>query len=733
MKRKRPFDTHPEDANATSKRPSRRRGGSPNARASHGSAPAPGGPVVPGLRNFRLISRGGYGLVYKADEEDLDRVVAVKFLEVARADQKSFERFQRERQLTARLGKHPNIMTIFQAGMDQERPYMTMEYFPHGSLSDRLERDGVLSIQVALRLGVKLAGALETAHRAGIVHRDIKPENVLLDERDDPVLADFGISVLKASVSAGVTEEAFTRLHAAPEVVLSGAFSEASDIYSLASVLYTALEGRSPREETRELSVGEFVVRTQERRPTRPMTCEELPDSLRRILMRSLGHEPVTRHGSAAEFGEDLRRVQLELGLERTELTILRLNLPAPADASRAAGGASLPAGDGGETRAKPGRVGRGEQDDVPSSRETRRRKKVWVWAGLVIGSLGLMAAAIWLLVRGGSSGAREQYRETLVSVLDLAEETQADTDALNAIQDVRLAGERLTDANQRDAFTQFLVRLDSVEERLSELEASTTSIVDPDAEREIRNVIGTMLEYVAELERLTDERLLSLDQSNFTSLNQLDEEVESSIGVAEKELGVEVARPNFSIDPSPLETALLKAKSAWELYVDDAVQRDRRRLKNLTAFADEFEGKILEFRDVRDRFDALVTNLSTRSGRNAAPTDFIFIRGDCEEILEDLEDMTAPTPFEANLDRVRKAVGHEVLAEERAVSAVNAGGDPFDTPQWATYEQETSTSRDILDRAWPEYLARKRRVMKLLEREPLVNEDLSLSDLLGS
>ena len=139
-----------------------------------------------GLDDATEIGRGGFGIVYRCRQPSLDRTVAVKVL-TAGLDEDSLDRFLREQRAMGRLSGHPNIVNVLQVGVTATgRPYLVMQYHPQDSLDTRIRGSGPLSLGEALRIGVKLAGAIETAHRAGILHRDIKPANILLTEYGEP-------------------------------------------------------------------------------------------------------------------------------------------------------------------------------------------------------------------------------------------------------------------------------------------------------------------------------------------------------------------------------------------------------------------------------------------------------------------------------------------------------------------------------------------------------------------
>jgi non-specific serine/threonine protein kinase len=127
-----------------------------------------------GFENAEEIGRGGFGVVYRCVEVGLDRAVAVKIL-TADLNEENTARFLREQRAMGQLTGHPNIVDVFHADITGSgRPYLVMPYHPQGSLGDQIRQHGPLPVEAALRLGVKIAGALETAHRLGIIHRDVK-------------------------------------------------------------------------------------------------------------------------------------------------------------------------------------------------------------------------------------------------------------------------------------------------------------------------------------------------------------------------------------------------------------------------------------------------------------------------------------------------------------------------------------------------------------------------------
>src|SRR5246127_3916559 len=210
-------------------------------------------PTVPelalaGFADATLIGKGGFGAVYRCVETSLDRTVAIKILN-PNHDEDDLTRFLREQHAMGRLSGHPNIVGILHVDVtDRGEPYIVMPYHARGSIFDRLRDSGPLSIRDCLRLGVKIAGALETAHLAGILHRDVKPANILISGYAEPQLADFGIArVIDAfETSSGVITA--SPAYAAPEVLTGHPPTVASDVYSLAATMFCALTGHAAYE-----------------------------------------------------------------------------------------------------------------------------------------------------------------------------------------------------------------------------------------------------------------------------------------------------------------------------------------------------------------------------------------------------------------------------------------------------------------------------------------------------
>ncbi|MBO2457396.1 serine/threonine-protein kinase [Actinomadura violacea] len=274
---------------------------------------------VPGYRVLEQVGEGGFSIVYRAHQERLDRMVALKVLSISAVDDAAMRRFQRECKITGRLSGHPNIVTVLDTGTAKSgRPYIAMEYFEHGALTDRLAREGPLPVAEVLRIGVKMAGALAATHETDVLHRDVKPQNVLVSRYGEPALADFGIARLVDSFDATHTQ-AFTPHHAAPEVLEGKPPGVASDIYSLGSTLYQLLAGRPAFKGPPGEGIAPLMLRILNDPPPR-IPRQDVPAPVADVIGRAMAKASEQRYGGAVEFAQALQQVQAGLGLPVTDV-----------------------------------------------------------------------------------------------------------------------------------------------------------------------------------------------------------------------------------------------------------------------------------------------------------------------------------------------------------------------------------------------------------------------------
>jgi serine/threonine-protein kinase PknK len=283
-------------------------------------------PKIAGYGELTVIGHGASATVYRAVQEGFDRSVALKVLNIDISDRRAQRRFQRERSLNGRLSSHPNVVTVLDSGfVDGRYPYLAMELFDHGSLTQQIKNRGPFTVAKALHVGVRIAGALESAHRLGVLHRDVKPQNILESRFGEPALADFGIaSILEMDQSLTM---ALTPVHAAPEILEGGEPTASTDVYALASTIYTMLTGSPPfAGPPGEGMLAQLLRITTSDLPT--IARSDVPASLIALLRQATAKRPEQRPASAAVFGESLQRIQTELGLGRTELPVDETGAP---------------------------------------------------------------------------------------------------------------------------------------------------------------------------------------------------------------------------------------------------------------------------------------------------------------------------------------------------------------------------------------------------------------------
>src|ERR1700730_177608 len=196
-----------------------------------------------GYHDAEPVGRGGFGGVYRCNEPSLDRGVAIKVLS-SDQDDIDLEHFDREQRAMGRVSGHPNIVPVLHSGLTfTGRPYIVMPYHSRSTHDAWIKGHGPLAVREALTTGVRLAGALETAHRAGVLHRDVKPSNVLLTSYGEPQLSDFGIARIAGSTETAANILVGSPSYTAPELFEGRAPSAAADVYSLAATVFALLGG----------------------------------------------------------------------------------------------------------------------------------------------------------------------------------------------------------------------------------------------------------------------------------------------------------------------------------------------------------------------------------------------------------------------------------------------------------------------------------------------------------
>jgi eukaryotic-like serine/threonine-protein kinase len=268
------------------------------------------------------LGTGGMSSVHQATDLILERTVAVKILAEHLSDDERFvARFRREALAVAKL-IHPNIVQVYDTGIDEGRHYIVMEYVQGRSGAQILQRQGPLDADTTAEIGAQACAGLDYAHRRGIIHRDVKPGNLMLT--GGPVgggeltmkLTDFGIArAVEQTRITQVGSVVGTAAYLSPEQVRGEEATPATDVYALGVVLYQFLTGRLPYEGS---TLAELAVRQQNEKPLPPSTYnDEVPETLGAAVLRALEGDPNRRYASASELAGGLA-----LGLQGEDVTL---------------------------------------------------------------------------------------------------------------------------------------------------------------------------------------------------------------------------------------------------------------------------------------------------------------------------------------------------------------------------------------------------------------------------
>lgn len=270
---------------------------------------------------LRKLARGGMATVYLATDRRLTRTVAVKVMhDNLGSDQDFVSRFDREARAAARLS-HPNVVSVFDQGTDNGRPYMVMEYVEGSTLRNLITREAPMEPQRALDLLVPVTAAVAAAHEAGIIHRDLKPENVLISTRGQIKVADFGLARAVTAHTATANGMLIgTVSYIAPELVTHGHADTRCDVYALGVLLFEMLTGRKPHTGDTPIQVAYSHVHNEITAPSASApaqwrdTRSRVPAFLDALVMSAAARQPDNRPADAKVLLEHLRQARDAIG-----------------------------------------------------------------------------------------------------------------------------------------------------------------------------------------------------------------------------------------------------------------------------------------------------------------------------------------------------------------------------------------------------------------------------------
>ncbi len=347
-----------------------------------------------------IAGRGGMGVVYRATELGLERVVALKVITPVLAEEDDFRRrFVAESKAAASI-EHPNVIPVYHAGERDGVLFIVMRYIDGPDLRALVRAQGRLDPERAAHIVAQVGGALDAAHRHGLVHRDVKPANVLLGDEDHAYLTDFGLTKRSATTDGGGLSRAGgwvgTLGYVAPEQIRGEPIDARTDVYALGCLLVFALTGRAPyTHDTDEATLWAHL--------NEPPPSEDVPPEFEGLVARALAKDPSDRYPSAGDLGRAALRAAGRSATSIPERNVGR-GQAAPVDSRTAATALQGPAGvidPDGETQLSPGDGG--QRGGGRLARMTPRQRR----GGLAAGAALLVAgvAAIALLGGGGDGG----------------------------------------------------------------------------------------------------------------------------------------------------------------------------------------------------------------------------------------------------------------------------------------------------------------------------------------
>jgi serine/threonine-protein kinase len=336
------------------------------------------------------------GAVWEANDQQLDRAVAIKIPDRSLAADESFvERFRREARSAGRLS-HPNVAQVYDYGVDDGQPYLVMELVLGETLASRLAREGQLPSEEARRIGAGVAEALQAAHEGGVVHRDVKPANIMLTPEGGVKVMDFGIAAAAADGRmTGTGQVLGTPAYMAPEQASGKGATPASDVYALGVVLYEMIAGRPPFAGETALAVASAHLHRdpEQLQSVAPDADPEVVQAVNNAMAKDPADRPATAAALAAMLRGDASPTDASTAVLAAGAPTEALAM-SPTERLDASGTAVLPQGPVTE-----------EPETVPPA-PARRRRGVAAWV-IVVGALvalGILLIVLAMTLSGGKS-----------------------------------------------------------------------------------------------------------------------------------------------------------------------------------------------------------------------------------------------------------------------------------------------------------------------------------------
>ncbi|MGQ0777962.1 MAG: protein kinase domain-containing protein [Pseudonocardiales bacterium] len=286
----------------------------------------------------RIVGRSAASVVWEATQISTGRLVALKVLDVDLTDEESLRRFDRERHVMGMLSGHPHIVTIYDAGIYDQRPWLAMQFCSQGSLAGKIKNNGPFPVAEAVDVLVKIGGALTLAHQRGVLHCDIKPANIMVNDFSEPALGDFGISRLTVGSATRTVSTGYSVDHAPPEVLNDERPTVAADVYSLGTTIWELVSGRPPFRQSPDTPYASAIRRIL-LEPLPEPTAPDVPTELASLLTRMAAKDPNDRPANMDEVVEAAREIQTRLAAQAESAPA-----PAPLTDSKPAGSTPFPA-----------------------------------------------------------------------------------------------------------------------------------------------------------------------------------------------------------------------------------------------------------------------------------------------------------------------------------------------------------------------------------------------------